>query len=177
VLASHALLLPGLRSGVPLTRRQLSRSAAVILSTPGTPRATFAPATGGFRLACLLLERHGMNEDQRPGLLFWSALIFSAAGLSATTAHAQERAPTPRPEVQAEILCFEALDAGATQGVVRALVGHDAEIVHDPQTNCLVIVGAADLTEARRVVGRLETRMHDRRAARGRRRGRARPPG
>jgi hypothetical protein len=115
-----------------------------------------------------------MNEDQRPRLLFWSALIFSVAGLSATTAQAQEHAPQ---NVTAEIICFEALDAGPTQSVVRALVGHEVEIVHDPQTNCLVVVGAANLTETRRIVGQLETRMRDRRTTGNRRRGRGRSPG
>jgi hypothetical protein len=96
-----------------------------------------------------------MTNPKNTHLLFWSTLLVLTFATTAAVAQRRPRMQVPPPD----LICLDELDAHATQPVVRALINDEANIIVDQQTNCLLIVGANDLTETRRILAQLELRV------------------
>ena len=94
-------------------------------------------------------------------------VAFALVLAGAAVASAQPPSAPPARMASAELVCLELLDADSTAPLARALVRDGAAIIEaDRQTNCLVVIGVADVAPLRRVVAALEERVRTRRGRR-----------
>jgi hypothetical protein len=125
-----------------------------------------------------------ITQARSRSLSFLAAVLALGAMTSSASAQTGDSpSATPRATARGavELVCLDHLDAGATRAIVQMLVERDAEITADPQTNCLIVLGASNLAPVREVIADLEREAvrqpATRRAAGRRSSGRPHTPG
>jgi hypothetical protein len=92
-------------------------------------------------------------------MLYLAPLV--VVGLLSGDASAQDR--SARVASSAEILCLDVLDVDNARNVANAILRGNATVEAEQQTNCLVVIGAADLSTVRQVLTTLDQRANTRR--------------